>query len=61
MKQQKVYITLNTYEGWKVVLDGRIVDGTKPIFDSSDTSKKGLNACKNFCNKNNYKAIRECK
>lgn len=30
----KAYITKNHYEGegWKVILDGRIVDFTNPIF-----------------------------
>ncbi len=59
--KKKVYITLNHFEGWKVVFDGRIVDCTKSMFNSMDTSIKGLNMCRNFCKENNYEVIRECR
>ncbi len=59
--KKKVYITLNHYEGWKVVLDGRVVDSTKPIFHSMNITIKGLNMCRNFCKENNYEVIRECR
>lgn len=59
--KHKVYIALNYFEGWQVILDGRIVDCTKPIFDSMDTSLKGLYMCRNFCEENNYEVIRECR
>ncbi len=55
--KKKVYITLNYYEGWKVVLDGRVVDSTKPIFHSMDITIKGLNMCRNFCKKTIMKLL----
>lgn len=60
MKKKKVYITLNYIYGWKVVLDGKIVNCTKPVFNSMDTSIKGFNNCRDFCKENNYEVIREC-
>jgi hypothetical protein len=56
----KCYITLNVHEGWKVVLDGKVVDSTKPVFDSGDTTINGLEKCREFCNENHLNVIREC-
>ena len=56
----KGYITKNHYEGWKVVLDGKIVDCTNPIFHSHNVNNDGLQMCRNFCMENNIEVIREC-
>lgn len=58
---KKVYIVKNYFTGWKVVADGTIVDCVNPIFDSHDTSEKGLKMCRKFCKENNLEVIRECK
>ena len=58
--QQKVYITKNCKNGWKVVADGCHVDCGNPLFDSCDTSVKGLVLCRKYCAENNLFVIREC-
>lgn len=57
---KKAYIILNHLKGWKVVLDGRNVNCTKPIFNSRLTNNKGLEICKKFCKNNNIEVIRIC-
>ena len=60
-KTNKVYITLNTSRGWKVIADGKRVDCGHPLYDSCDASSRGLNLCKEYCANNNLSVIRECK
>lgn len=60
--KKKAYIILNYLNGWKVVLDDvRVVDCTKPIFDSDLINNDGLKMCKKFCNDKNIQIVRVCK
>lgn len=56
---KKCYIVLNVLSGWKVVLDGKHVDCTKPLA-TFEKGQKGLEQAKNFCNENNLKVVRVC-
>lgn len=56
----KVYILLNTIEGWKVVADGKHVDSTSPIYHSFDTTENGKMRCMIFCRSKRCEVIRIC-
>lgn len=58
---RKVYIIKNYIDGWKVVLDRKHVDCSKPIYHSHNTSEYGLSLCKRYCVDNGLKIIRECR
>ena len=57
---QKAFIVKNYSNGWKVVLDGKHVDCTKPVYDSCDTTEIGLSLCRKYCTENDVLVIREC-
>lgn len=60
MKKKKCYITLNVKDGWKVVLDGRVVDCTKPLIQFG-LGEEELEKAKLFCSNSNLEVIRICK
>lgn len=59
-KKVKVYIVKNYTEGYKVVLNGKHVDCSNPIFHSHNVTEKGLQMCEEFCVRKNLEVIRKC-
>lgn len=50
------YIVLNTILGWKVVLDGKHIDCSNPLYINKD-----LKDVVNYCNDSNLRILRVCK
>ena len=53
---KKAYIVLNVIDGWKLVLDSKHVDCTKPLYVDKDLDK-----VKEYSVKHNLEIIRICK